>query len=76
MASSSKKRTTFAKLNREAAVRDRRLTKQAKREARKQDGGVEPTPPEAHVPEDTSHLDVAQVEGVIDGLESTPHKRR
>jgi hypothetical protein len=45
MASSSKKRTTFAKLNREAAVRDRRLTKQAKREARKQDGGLEPTPP-------------------------------
>jgi hypothetical protein len=74
MASSSKKRTTFAKLNREAAVRDRRLTKQAKREARKQEGGVEPTP-EAHVPEDTSHLDVAQVEGVIDGLDSTPHKR-
>ena len=76
MASSSKKRTTFAKLNREAAVRDRRLTKQAKRDARKQEGGAEPATPEAHVPEDTSHLDVAQVEGVIDGLESTPHKRR
>jgi hypothetical protein len=74
MASSSKKRTTFAKLNREAAVRDRRLTKQAKREARKQDGGVEPAP-EAPVVEDVSHLDVAHVEGVIDALESKPHKR-
>jgi hypothetical protein len=74
MASSSKKRTTFAKLNREAAVRDRRLTKQAKRDARKQEGGVEPAP-EAHVVEDDSHLDVAKVEGVIDGLDSTPHKR-
>jgi len=35
MASSSKKRTTMAKLNREAAVRDRRLQKQAKKNARK-----------------------------------------
>ena len=36
MASSSKKKTTMAKLNREAAVRDRRLRKQAKRDAKKQ----------------------------------------
>jgi hypothetical protein len=36
MASSSKKRTTMAKLNRENAVRERRLRKQAKRDARKQ----------------------------------------
>ena len=73
MASSSKKRTTFAKLNREAAVRDRRQLKQAKRAARKlEDAQVE----DQHVVEDTSHLDVAHVEGVIDGLESTPHKRR
>ena len=35
MASSSKKKTTMAKLNREAAVRDRRLQKQAKKDARK-----------------------------------------
>jgi hypothetical protein len=35
MASSSKKRTTMAKLNRENAVRERRLRKQAKRDARK-----------------------------------------
>ncbi|WP_028064905.1 hypothetical protein [Solirubrobacter soli] len=72
MASSSKKRTTFAKLNREAAVRDRRQIKQAKRAARKlEDGAVE----DQHVVEDTSHLDVAHVEGVIDGLESKPHRR-
>ena len=37
MASSSKKKTTMAKLNREAAVRDRRLRKQAKKDARKQE---------------------------------------
>ena len=35
MASSSKKKTTMAKMNREAAVRDRRLRKQAKKDARK-----------------------------------------
>ena len=36
MASSSKKKTTMAKLNREAAVRERRLRKQARKDARKQ----------------------------------------
>jgi hypothetical protein len=35
MASSSKKRTTMAKLNREQAVRDRRLRKEARKAARK-----------------------------------------
>jgi hypothetical protein len=35
MASSSKKKTTMAKLNREAAVREKRLHKQAKKNARK-----------------------------------------
>jgi hypothetical protein len=74
MASSSKKRTTFAKLNREAAVRDRRQLKQAKRAARKLEDGNDQAA-EPHVPEDTSHLDVAHVEGVIDGLDSTPHRR-
>ena len=72
MASSSKKRTTFAKLNREAAVRDRRQVKQAKRAARKLEDGQSA---DQHVVEDTSHLDVAHVDGVIDGLESKPHKR-
>jgi hypothetical protein len=36
MASSSKKKTTMAKINRETAVRERRLRKQARKEARKQ----------------------------------------
>jgi len=36
MASSSKKRTTMAKYNRENAVRERRARKQAKKDARKQ----------------------------------------
>jgi hypothetical protein len=35
MASSSKKKTTFAKMNREAAVRERRQLKEARRAARK-----------------------------------------
>jgi hypothetical protein len=35
MVSSSKRKTTMAKLNRERAVRERRLQKQAKRDARK-----------------------------------------
>jgi hypothetical protein len=76
MASSSKKRTTFAKLNREAAVRDRRIAKIAKKEARKQEEGVEPVI-ETPVVEDTSHLDVAHIPGVTDFNESTtPPKRR
>ena len=35
MGSNAKKKTTMAKLTRESAVRDRRLQKQAKKEARK-----------------------------------------
>ena len=35
MASSSKKKTTMAKINREQSVRERRLRKQAKKDARK-----------------------------------------
>jgi hypothetical protein len=35
MASSSKKKTTFAKLNRETKLRERRLAKQARKDARK-----------------------------------------
>jgi len=35
MASSGKRKTTFAKLNRESKLRERRLEKQAKKDARK-----------------------------------------
>jgi hypothetical protein len=48
MASSSKKRTTMAKLNREQAVRDRRQRKQARKAARKLEA-ASPTAP-ADVP--------------------------
>jgi hypothetical protein len=49
MASSSKKKTTMAKLNREAAVRDRRLRKQAKKDARKQEAPAEAPPAQSSV---------------------------
>jgi hypothetical protein len=52
MASSSKKKTTMAKMNREAAVRDRRLRKQAKKDARKL-AALEPQPVETDEPDDT-----------------------
>ncbi|MGI8780086.1 MAG: hypothetical protein ACR2L8_07935 [Solirubrobacteraceae bacterium] len=42
MASSSKKKTTFAKMTRETAVRERRLRKQAKKDARKQATAAHP----------------------------------
>ena len=42
MASSSKKKTTFAKLNREAAVRERRQIKEARKAARKLAGDDAP----------------------------------
>ncbi|MGI8920406.1 MAG: hypothetical protein ACR2HD_01840 [Solirubrobacteraceae bacterium] len=45
MASSSKKRTTMAKLNRESMLRERRLEKQAKKEAKKQASAHHPARP-------------------------------
>ena len=45
MASSSKKRTTMAKLNRESALRDKRIKKAARKEARRLEGNDESTPP-------------------------------
>lgn len=44
MASSSKHKTTMAKLNRERALRERREEKQAKKEARKRAAAAPPTP--------------------------------
>jgi hypothetical protein len=49
MASGSKKKTTMAKLNRESKLRERRLDKQARKDARKQlaadvANGVVPAP--------------------------------
>ncbi len=42
MASGSQKKTTMAKLNREAALRERRQRKQAKKDARKQASATHP----------------------------------
>ena len=57
-----KKKTTFAKLNREAKVREKRQAKSLRKEQRQreQDAGLEIE----HQVEDLSHLDVARVEGV------------
>ena len=53
MASKSKKKTTFAKLNRENAVRERRQLKQARRAARKLEAQTRPdTPSEPRAVED------------------------
>jgi hypothetical protein len=52
MASSSKKKTTFAKMNRENAVRERRLRKQAKKDARKQAAAQPETQTDAPAGED------------------------
>jgi hypothetical protein len=58
MASSSKKKTTMAKLNREAAVRERRARKQAKKDARKQ-ASVEQSVSTSETPNDADRwLDV------------------
>jgi len=45
MASNAKKKTTMAKINRENAVRERRLRKQARKSARKQAAAEAATPP-------------------------------
>jgi len=57
-----KKKTTFAKLNREAKVREKRQAKSLRKEQRQreQDAGLVIE----HQVEDLSHLDAARVEGV------------
>jgi hypothetical protein len=52
MASNSKKKTTFAKMTRENAVRERRLRKQAKKDAKKQ---AVAAPPDAASDTPTDH---------------------
>ena len=57
-----KKKTTFAKLNREAKVREKRQARSLRKEQRQRerDAGTEVE----HQVEDLSHLDVAVVAGV------------
>ena len=57
-----KKKTTFAKLNREAKVREKRQAKSMRKEDRQREG--EAGGAIEHQVEDLSHLDVAVVEGV------------
>ena len=57
-----KKKTTFAKLNREAKVREKRQAKSMRKEDRLREG--ETGSEIQHQVEDLSHLDVAFVEGV------------
>ena len=46
MASSSKKRTTMAKMNRETALREKRIRKAARKEARGLEAAAPPPEPE------------------------------
>jgi hypothetical protein len=57
-----KKKTTFAKLNREQKLREKRQARSLRKEQRRREGdaGGEMQ----HQVEDLSHLDVAVVEGV------------
>jgi len=57
MASSSKKKTTMAKLNREAAVRERRHRKKLKKDARKQAAVLGLTEPTSEMPVDDELTD-------------------
>jgi hypothetical protein len=54
MASSAKRKTTMAKLNRESKLRERRLNKQAKKEMRKQ------TPPDQRALDTAAAAETAQ----------------
>jgi len=60
MASSSKKKTTFAKLNREAAVRERRQIKEARKAARKLEAQEAATAP-------SSVVDTEEEPGLVEG---------
>jgi hypothetical protein len=51
MASSGKKKTTMAKLNRESKMRERRLDKQARKDARKLAAAAGPETPAEALPE-------------------------
>ncbi len=63
MASSGKKRTTMAKITREGRLRERRLDKQARKEARKLAAAAGPQPDEE------TALATAEGSEAIDALE-------
>lgn len=59
----AKKKTTFAKMSREAKLREKRHMKALRAEDRRRD--AEAGLLHQHVEEDLSHLDVAVVDGVL-----------
>jgi hypothetical protein len=61
MASSGKKKTTMAKLTRESRLRERRIDKQARKDARKN------APPESDQPTDLLDGDELDGELTVDG---------
>jgi hypothetical protein len=69
MASSSRKKTTMAKLNREAAVRERRARKKAKKEARKQAAALGEVADTNGMPSDDENV---SDEGVSEALPLAP----
>ena len=54
MASSGKRKTTMAKLNRERKLLERRQEKQARKDARKQAPAPDPYPPAEPLPDDAA----------------------
>jgi hypothetical protein len=62
MASRGKKKTTFAKLAREHRLRERRIDKQAKKDARKRAAEIEPTTVSAEI-QPTTLGDAVEVHG-------------
>jgi len=72
MASSSKRKTTRAKLNRENAVRERRLRKQAKKDARKQAAADAPSGPPDIPTGDDPDLDSEAAPSPAARVEPTP----
>ena len=61
MASSGKKKTTMAKLNRESKLRERRLDKQARKDARKR--GLDPHPDRPDALDPTTGLPTTSEDG-------------
>jgi hypothetical protein len=65
MASSNKRKTTMAKLNRERGLAERRLEKQAKKAARKRAATEDAGQPEAEQP--TGDSAATGVDGIAEG---------
>jgi hypothetical protein len=58
MASSGKRKTTMAKLNRESKLRDKKLIKAARKEARKREAAIEAATPGHTSIADAGYMDL------------------